>query len=122
MKPPLDSLSTNELVQRFIDIAIAQDDAMLHDKTAAYNRLFREMVVVANALKVRDDDARMKLTELYGHPNRQVRLKAAIYTLALKPREARAVLQKLSDAGDLPQALDAGMTLFNLDRGIFKPT
>jgi hypothetical protein len=49
-------------------------------------------------------------------------LKAAVSTLALAQMEARQVLEALRDDQEMPQALDAGMTLCNLDRGVFKPT
>jgi hypothetical protein len=115
-------MSVDQLVDRFVDIAIAQDVAMLHDRTAEYNRLYRKMKEIDDTLRLRGSEARLALTRLYTHPNLQVRLAAAIRTLALRPIAAREVLQALSDSGELPQALDAGMTLVNLDRGIFKPT
>jgi hypothetical protein len=38
------------------------------------------------------------------------------------PEAARALLQKIAGSKEYPQAGDAGMSLWNLDRGVFKPT
>ena len=41
---------------------------------------------------------------------------------AVAPPEARRKLEAIADSQWFPQAGDAGMSLLNLDRGIFKPT
>ena len=115
-------LTIEQLVARFVDIALAQDNAMLHDQTAKFNRLYGEMDRVDNELRARGTEARLALVALYDHPNPQVRLKAAVRTLGVAPAEARRVLEAIEASGELPQALDAGMSLWNLDRGVFKPT
>jgi hypothetical protein len=51
----------------------------------------------------------------------QVRLKAAYATLAVSPVAARAQLEAIAASGWQPQAGDAGMSILNLDRGIYKP-
>ncbi len=43
-------------------------------------------------------------------------------TLAVAPIEARAQLEAIAASKWFPQAGDAGMSLSNLDNGIFKPT
>ncbi|OYW31283.1 MAG: hypothetical protein B7Z45_10540 [Azorhizobium sp. 12-66-6] len=43
-------------------------------------------------------------------------------TLAVAPEAARATLEALSRITHTPQAADAGMCLWALDEGIFKPT
>jgi hypothetical protein len=43
-------------------------------------------------------------------------------TLAVAPETARRALEGLAASREFPQAGDAGMSLINLDRGIFKPT
>ena len=50
------------------------------------------MAGVANELKARDGDQRTALMTLYDYPNMQVRLKAAIHTLAVAPTAARQQL------------------------------
>jgi hypothetical protein len=49
-------------------------------------------------------------------------LKAAKNSLAVAPEEARRVIQSIADSREQPQAGEAGMSLWNLDRGVFKPT
>lgn len=121
-KAELEKLSTKELVERFAKIGVLQDEAERHSKIPKYNRLFSQMQAVVAELKKRDGDQRAALTSLYGHDNMQVRLAAAKATLAVTPREARKVLEYIANSGWFPQAGDAGMSLANLDRGIFKPT
>jgi hypothetical protein len=64
---------------------------------------------------------RLALLRLYDHPNMQVRLTAAKRTLGVAPEAARKVIQAVYDSKWYPQAGEAGMTLWNLDRGVFKP-
>jgi hypothetical protein len=80
------------------------------------------MVAVEDELKARDGDQRRELLSLYNHPNAQVRLNAIKATLAVAPEFARRALRTLADSREYPQAGDAGMSLWNLERGIFKPT
>jgi hypothetical protein len=118
----LKSLDVSELVKRFASIALAQDAALFSDDTAKYNKLFDELVSVGEELKSRSGDQRRALTELYAHPNMQVRLAAAKETLAVAPDAARALLQSIAESGHFPQSGDAGMSLHNLKHGIFKPS
>jgi len=116
------SMTTEELVNRFVLIAFDQDAAIRHDDNATYNRLFEQMETIKDELRSRPGDQRHALVRLFEHPNIQVRLKSAIATLALVPDAARHVLQGIADSRGYPQAGDAGMTLNALDRGIFEPT
>ncbi|HEY0330229.1 MAG TPA: DUF2019 domain-containing protein [Rhodopseudomonas sp.] len=118
----LQQISVETLVARFAKIGIAQDAAVLGGEIAKYNRLFGRMQQVSAELKRRPGDQRRALLALYDHPNMQVRLMAAIHTLAVAPAQARAELRQIADAKWLVQSLDAGMTLRNLDWGVFKPT
>jgi hypothetical protein len=111
-----------ELVKRFTDIALSQHGALRNYEVGRFNRLFDQMEAVENELKARDGDKRKELLGLFDHPNPQVRLKAAVATLAVAPKEARELLQVISDSDSGPQMLDAGMTLLQLDEGAFKPT
>ena len=117
----LHRLSTEDLVELFAQIGVAQDEADLGGETAKYNRLFRRMTDVANELKSRKGDERMALVRLYAHPNMQVRLQAAKKTLAVAPVEARKQLEQIAASKWFPQPGDAGMSLWNLDNGVFKP-
>ncbi len=117
----LSSLSVDKLVECFIEITLAQDEALLMDDYSRFNHLFVQMEAVKAELKGRSGDGRRALLRLFDHPNAQVRLKAAKATLAIDPQGARSVLEMIAKSQDYPQAGEAGMSLWNLDGGIFKP-
>ena len=94
---------------------------LFNDAYSKFNRLFEKMLEIEKELRSRGTAARGELTRLYGHPNLQVRLNAAKETLAVAPVQARQVIQEISDSKLYPQAGSAGMCLFALDEGIFKP-
>ena len=118
----LSKLSIDELIEEFVSIGTAQDDALLMEEYARFNRLFDKLEHIEAELKDRPGDARRELVRLYGHPNFQVWLNAAKATLALAPEEARRQLHAIQDSRHFPQAGDAGMALWTLDEGIYKPT
>jgi hypothetical protein len=118
----LSAMSSKNLVDRFAEIVVDQDRALLAGETTKFNRLFRQMMDVANELKGREGDQRRLLLELFTFPNMQVRVQAAKLTLAVAPVEARKQLEAIADTHWMPQAGDAGMSLSFLDRGVFKPT
>ncbi|MGP0057846.1 MAG: DUF2019 domain-containing protein [Beijerinckiaceae bacterium] len=117
----LEQMTNDELVARFAEICIAEDEALFHDQYAKFNRLFEKMSAVGHELQRRGREARLELSKLYDHPNMQVRLKAAKWSLAVAPVEARQVIQQIYDWKLYPQAGEAGMCLSNLDDGTFKP-
>src|SRR5262245_9338 len=117
----LQDATVAQLVERFTAIGVEQDKALLRRGHAKFNRLFDEMVAIEDELKARTGDQRRELLGLYGHPNAQVRLNAMKATLAIAPEPAHQALRTLADSREYPQAGDAGMTLFALERGIFKP-
>ena len=117
----LTKMSVFELVKKFTEIGLAQGEADLDGNRRKYNKLYTQMEAVENELKSRAGDGRTALIPLYDHPNVEVRLKAAKATLAVAPDKARQVLITIRDS-KLYQALEAGMTLYNLDEGVFKPT
>jgi hypothetical protein len=98
-----------------------QFEANLEFNTSRYNRAFDSMMAISEELRSRPGDQRRALVTLYDHPNEQVRLKAAIHTLALFPEEACGVLQKLIDDRIHPQAMDAGMILDSFKEGRYVP-
>jgi hypothetical protein len=118
----LAEMNTDDLVELFAQIVGAQDEALLGRENAKFKRLFGRMMEVSDELKSRDGDQRRHLLQLFESPNMQVRLQVAKLTMAVAPVEARAQLQAIADSQWFPQALDAGMSLWNLDRGVFKPT
>jgi hypothetical protein len=122
MTRKLNALSIRELVELFTDITLQQYPAVLGNDARTYNRLYAQMDAVCQELKSRPGDERRSLIALYAHPNVQVRLAAARRTLALNYKDARRVIEDIANSGKFPMAGDAGMTLWNLDRGVFKPT
>lgn len=118
----LQSASVDELVQRFAAIALEQDDALLDSNISKVNRLFWQLDAVKSELRARAGDQRRALVRLYNHPNAQVRLKAAKATLAVAPEAARRLVETIAESNEFPQAGEAGMCIYNLDEGIFKPT
>lgn len=122
MKKSLRTLSTDELLDLFAEAAVAQFNAELRSDIGKQNKLIREGWAIVAELKSRKGDQRSELARLYDHPNVQVRLNAARLSLAVAPIAARALIQGIADSKKYPQAMDAGMCLWALDQGIFKPT
>jgi cytochrome c oxidase assembly protein Cox11 len=116
------AISVNELVELFTKLALEQDDAVLAFDVKNTNRLYRKLKEVENELKSRPGDQRRALIPLFDHPNPQVQVKAAKATLAIAPAAARHVLEIIAETCYGPQKLEAGMSLSNLDEGIYKPT
>ena len=121
-KLALETATVDQLVERFVQICLVQDQALLREDIPEVNRLFAELKAVEHALKQRGNDQRRMLIPLYEHDNLQVRVKAAKATLALAPIAARAALEAIHASNWQPQALEAGMSIWNLDRGVYKPT
>ena len=104
----LQKLTIDELVERFAALGLEQDEAKVEK--------------VEEELKSRTPDQRRALLPLYDHENDQVRLNAANATLAVSPKDARALLEAIAESGVFPQRGDAGMALWALDEGISEPT
>lgn len=119
-KPPA-QMTSEELLKRYIEIGVAQDDAIDRRLNLRFKRLFQDMTAVEQELQVRASDERRLLMRLYQHSNMQVQLNAAKATLAVAPAEARRQLETIAASRHFPQAGDAGMSLWALDNGIFKP-
>ena len=118
----LQEMTADQLVERFLAIALDQDKALLMNEISKFNRLYDRMEEVENELKARAGDQRRTLLPLYEHTNAEVRLKAAIATLAVAPTAAREVLQKISDRQEYPQAASARSMMRALDEGTYKPS
>lgn len=117
----LSNMTTDQLIDRFAEISVGQEDALFHDQHGKFRRLYAQMDQTDKELRSRGLDARRALMRLYDHSSPQVRLNAARRTLAVAPTEARHVIQAIAESGLFPQAGDAGMCLWALDEGIFKP-
>ena len=116
-----ETMSVAELVQRFTQFAIQQDNELDGD-VPEVTRLFWLLEDTEAELKSRPGDQRTALLPLYRHPNMQVRLKAALATLAVAPQAARAQLEAIRASKWQPYAMEAGMLIRTLDNGIFKPS
>ena len=118
----LGSMTVTQLVDRFTELCLAQFRAELFDEVAKENRFIRQSIAVADELKKRDGDQRRALVPLFGHPNPQVRLMAAEFTLFVAPTESRQTLQEIWERKEFPQAAYAMGTLRALERGDREPT
>lgn len=124
----LSNMTAEQLVAKYIEIGLAQYEALMMDEIAKFNRLFDKKVAVVNELQRRAGDQRRLLLALYDHENPQVRLNAIKATLAIAPESGRKALEALealaalAEAGEGIQSMDAGMCIYALDDGTFKPT
>jgi hypothetical protein len=115
------SMSTAQLVEEFTIVAREQDQAILANATAKYNRLYDRMTDIADELRCRPGDQRRELMRLYEFPSVHVRLKAAIHTLAVAPAEARHQLEIIAKMHWFPQTADALGMLRAMDQGRYVP-
>lgn len=118
---PVSKMTEEQLIERFVYFAIEQDQAMLFNEIGYYNRLYDKMEEVEQELKRRPSDQRRVLLPLFEHDNLQVKLKAALATLAIAPEESTAVLRWLDKRNRYPQAADARSMLDALDQGRYVP-
>ncbi len=118
----LAEMSNEDLVERFTTMALQQDEALLMDEIGKYNRIYDQMDAVKQELKVRAGDQRRLLLPLLEHPNAQVRLKAAITTLAIEPQTARNALKKIVDQKEFPQAANASSMISAVNEGRYVPS
>jgi hypothetical protein len=116
----IQKMSTDELVDQFVASCLGQFQAELESDIKKQNKFITYWMAIAAELKSRPGDQRSALVKLYDHPNVQVRLNAARLTLAVAPA-ARQVVEAVAASRKYPQAGDAGMCLWALEQGIFKP-
>ena len=113
-------MSTEMLIEKYIEIGIAQGEAIENFETAKFNRLFDQKAKLVRELRSRPGDERHRLLKLYDHPNLQVRLNAVNSTYALNPDAARRVFEEVQASKRFPWAGDAGMSLSMLEIGLSK--
>jgi len=114
-------MTVDQLVDRFAEIGIAQYDAAMGGATRESNQLYGQMDAVDKELRARGQQARLALLRLYDHPNIQVRLQAASFTLGIAPAVARQEIETISQSSWFPQEGDEGRALWSAEDGIFKP-
>lgn len=120
-RPKLQDISTESLVQEFVALGVQQDIAHLENDVAEVTRLYWAIGAIKDELKSRPGDQRLALLRLLDHPNLQVQLNTAKATLAIAPHAARQQLEMVKASKIQPQAGEAGMSIWSLDQGIFKP-
>lgn len=132
MARDLNSMTLDQLVSHFAETAVAEEEAILgmttdmNDPTrpVAVRRaqeLSMELRRIDGELRRRGPEARLALMPLYDHPNAQVNLQAAHYTLGVAPAHARERLQVIADSGWAPQFWQARSIISALEHGNFKP-
>jgi hypothetical protein len=119
--PSLQSMTIDDLVERFAELGIEQSAAIDSDDNEKYARLFEQMMAVEKEMRRRSGDQRRALMVLYSYPNIQVRLAAAKATLAVAPQAARQVIEAIAVSTWPPQCYDARNSLRMLDEGAFRP-
>jgi hypothetical protein len=117
----LQSMTVDQLVERFAALGVEQDKAIAADDNKKYNRFFYAMDALTKELKGRAGDQRKALVTLFDYPNMQVRLMAARYALAVTPQAARRVVEAIAASTWPPQCYDARNCLRRLDEGEFVP-
>jgi len=78
------------------------------------------LLSIRNEIRLRGPKARRQLIPLLEHDNRFVRYYAAQQLLALEPKRSRQIIEENAKQGDAV-AGDAGMFLYFLDSGVYKP-
>ena len=113
----LSNMATGQLLEQFRVLGLEKGKARLYGRLARHNRLFLQLEAVKAELKSRSGDQRRQLAQFYHHPDPQVRLDAALATLAIFPERAQAVLQTIIDRSDYPQVANAMHALMNIRDG-----
>jgi len=114
-------LDDKELIERFLIAAKQMGMAVLDSEVRKANRVFQILWDIDLLLRSRGREARLKLLPLLDDKDRFVRYYAAIKLLGLVPDRARAIIEWIHKYWFDALAGDAGMTLHNLDTGVFKP-
>jgi Domain of unknown function (DUF2019) len=117
----LQSMTVDQLVERFAALGVEQSKAIDADNNQKYAGLFEQMMNVEKEMKLRSGDQRRALMALYSYPNMQVRLAAAKATLATVPQGARQAIEAIAASTWPPQCYDARNSLWMLDEGKFVP-
>jgi hypothetical protein len=121
-QPSVQSMTVDQLVERFAKLGVEQDKAITADDKLKYERVYAQMSAIRDELRSRPGDQRKALLMLVDYPNMQVRLRAAQYALAVAPEAARRTIEAIAASTWPPQCYDARMCLWMLDEGKFVPT
>ncbi|OPH83526.1 DUF2019 domain-containing protein [Nitrobacter vulgaris] len=116
-----DDARVQSLVTQFVEIDLAQYDAIYVIDNAKYSRLYKKMERIRAELKEMPGDQRRALLPLLSHSNVQVRLATARSLLALYPDLARNALESIRESGIEPQNGEAATAIRRLDEGSYIP-
>jgi hypothetical protein len=116
-----DHIRLRNLITQFVEIGLAQYDAIYVIDNAKYNRLYKKMERIRAELKEMPGDQRRALLPLLSHSNVQVRLATARSLLALYPDLARNALENIRESGIEPQNGEAATAIRRLDEGVYIP-
>jgi Domain of unknown function (DUF2019) len=119
MRPSVQSMTVDQLIERFAALGVEQDKAITADDNLKYEPVYAQMSAVRDELRSRPGDQRKALLTLVDYPNMQVRLRAAQYALAVAPAAARRTIEAIAASTWPPQCYDARMCLRMLDEGKF---
>jgi hypothetical protein len=122
VKRSLSALTDRELAELFLSKSLEQDEAELQSELARWNWLYRRLEAIATELKNRPGDQRRALLAFYQHENAQVRINAAIATLAITPIQARKALEQIAQWEVGAQRVQALDTISALDNGNYVPS
>ena len=120
-RPNFQNLSIQQLVSEFVNCAKELGHAVLDSEVRQANRMVVKRMLIDKELRSRGLEARLSLQPLLDCRNRFVRYYAAKSLLGIVPGPARAIIEEIAKHPFDALGGDAGMTLFNLDEGIFKP-
>ena len=108
-------------MRQFADAAKKRGLAVLDSDVRNANRMFRLMRAVDLVLRSRGLEARQSLLSLLNDQDRFVRYYTAKNALGLDPKRAREIIEWNHKYWFDAIAGDAGMTLYFLDTGEYKP-
>jgi DICT domain-containing protein len=111
----LASLSSEELIARYVELCLFREQAERFRRTAEENRFITAIWAVEAELKSRSGDQRSELIRLFDNSNRQVRVQAACTVSRFAPTIARPILELIVKEGLAPYSYQARERLMYLD-------
>ncbi len=116
----LDYLSNYDLVDEFIQCATILGKAVWDGDNQKAKQYTYRMKILDNAFRERGPAVQSLMLPYLEHSDEQVRYSTAKRLLLTVPDKARACIEGVA-SGVGPIAGAAGMTLWALDTGVFKP-
>lgn len=114
-------ISVQELLDRFVDVCLDQEDALSDEDYDKFNRLYDVRMDIQDELKRRGDKARRSLLRLYDHPNLTVQMFAAAATAGLEREAALAKLREIGARRDFLDSIRANSMATRLEEGAWDP-